>query len=133
MAHAHIQAEPDKTGVKLIVRIAGFPNDRGSAGIALWKAPRGFPEDIEHAIRTIYVSIHNHTATTTFEGVAPGIYAVTVLHDQNDNRKFDKNPLGIPREAWGVSGNVRPRMRAPRFAEARFRLEKDLAIDIRVR
>lgn len=133
MAPALIQDEKPHNVAKLIIRVTGFPSDRGSAGIALWNAPRGFPEDIEHAFRTIYVKIQNRSATTTFGDVSPGVYAVTVLHDRNDNRKLDKNPLGIPREAWGVSNNVRPRVRAPRFEDARFRLEQDLTIEIRVR
>ena len=31
--------------------------------------------------------------------------------------------LGVPTEAWGVSGNLRPSLRAPRFSEAAFTLE----------
>ena len=57
-------------------------------------------------------------AVARFDQLEPGSYAITVYHDKNDNRRFDKNRLGIPREAWGVSNNVRPRLRAPRFDEA---------------
>ena len=106
----------------LTVRVDQFPNGKGSAGIAVWKGPRGFPEGIEHAVATTYVRVENGTATARFEQLAPGPYAVTVFHDQNDNRRFDKNWVGVPREPWGVSNNARPRLRAPTFEEARIEL-----------
>jgi uncharacterized protein (DUF2141 family) len=118
----------------LTVRVDQFPNARGSAGIAVWKGARGFPEGIEHAVATTYAPIDGGTATARFEGLAPGAYAVTVFHDQNDNRRFDKNWVGVPREPWGVSNNVRPKLRAPSFDEARIDLgpgEQDVRISVR--
>ncbi len=88
----------------------------------MWDSGVGFPEDVEQALDSTYVAIENGTARADFERLAPGTYAVTVFHDENDNRRFDKNWIGIPREAWGVSNHVRPRLRAPRFDEARFEI-----------
>jgi uncharacterized protein (DUF2141 family) len=106
--------------VTIEVAVSGIDSADGTVGIALWDGDLGFPEDIEHALDTAYVTIENGTARTRFELLAPGTYAVTVFHDQNDNRRFDKNWIGMPREAWGVSNHVRPRLRAPRFDEAQF-------------
>lgn len=118
----------------LTVRVDQFPNARGHAGIAVWKGPRGFPEGIEHAVATTYVPIDGGRAVARFERLAPGSYAVTVFHDQNDNRRFDKNWVGVPREPWGVSNNIRPRLRAPTFEEARVDLapgEQEVRITVR--
>lgn len=54
-----------------------------------------------------------------FRDVAPGDYAVTVLHDENGNAKLD-TMLGIPREGVGFSNNPRLIASAPRFAAVRF-------------
>ena len=35
----------------------------------------------------------------------PGQYAIGIYHDNNDNEKFDKNFLGIPKEHFGASNN----------------------------
>lgn len=109
--------------VTLIVSVDGFPDDEGRAGVAVWSGARGFPEDIEHAIATTYVAIVGSAAEARFGPFPPGVYAVTVYHDRDGDETFDKNWLGVPREAWGVSNNVRPRLRAPRFDEARLDLE----------
>ncbi|MFM9827837.1 MAG: DUF2141 domain-containing protein [Sphingomonas sp.] len=90
----------------------------GEIGCALFKNEAGFPMAPEKAQR-IWVKANPQTVCR-YENVAPGTYAVAVSLDLNGNRRTDKNFIGIPTEAWGVSNNVRPRMRSPRFAEARF-------------
>jgi uncharacterized protein (DUF2141 family) len=57
-----------------------------------------------------------------FTGVAPGAYAVVVLHDENGNAKADMF-LGIPREGVGFSRNPRLITGPPSFAAARFTVE----------
>ena len=69
--------------------------------------------------------------THRFEDLPPGQYAVQVIHDENDNGKFDSNFLGIPSEGYGFSNNPRV-MRRPTFEEARFDLPPEGA-EIRVR
>lgn len=68
-----------------------------------------------------------------FKDVAPGPFAVAVSVDWNGNRKTDKNLFGIPTEPWGVSNNVRPSLRPPRFDEASGTMpEGDLRIEVKV-
>ena len=118
----------------LRVQVDGFKTAAGAAGIALWDAARGFPEEIEHASATTYATIQEGGAMARFDQLEPGTYAITVYHDRNDNGRFDKNWLGMPREAWGVSNNVRPRLRAPRFDEAMLALEAgEQLVEIQVR
>lgn len=117
----------------LTVRVDGFEHADGAAGVAVWHTADGFPEDVEHAVATRYVPIGDGTTLARFVGLVPGAYAVTVYHDRNDNRRFDKNWLGIPTEAWGVSNNVRHRLRAPSFDEASREFEAgDHTVDIHV-
>lgn len=71
--------------------------------------------------------------THRFENLPPGHYAVQVIHDENDNGKFDSNFLGIPSEGYGFSNNPRV-MRRPTFEEARFDLPPEGAeIHVRLR
>lgn len=131
----------DEPHVRLQVRIdVGIAESEAAAslvglvGVAVWDASHGFPEDIQHAVATTYVPIIGGEASASFEQLVPGTYAVTVYHDENDNQKFDKNWLSMPREAWGVSNNARPRLRAPRFDEASFELTASAqSIDISIR
>jgi uncharacterized protein (DUF2141 family) len=47
-------------------------------------------------------------------------YAMAVYHDRNANQKFDKNPLGMPAEPYGVSNNPRMRLGPPPIEQALF-------------
>ena len=69
--------------------------------------------------------------TVTFENVAPGNYAIMVLHDENDNSKMDFDATGRPSESYGMSNN--PMLFGPpTFTDAKFELLKeDLEIHIR--
>ena len=130
---ASAQVGERRAAVTLDVHVAGFENTDGAAGIAVWDAARGFPEEIEHAIATTYATIQDGVALARFDQLEPGPYAITVFHDKNDNRRFDKNWLGMPKEAWGVSNNVRPWLRAPRFDEASLGvIEGPRLVEIRV-
>lgn len=54
-----------------------------------------------------------------FDDLAPGEYAVRVMHDDNGNGQLDRNVVGMPTEGYGFSNNPRV-MRAATFEEARF-------------
>jgi uncharacterized protein (DUF2141 family) len=55
----------------------------------------------------------------SFAAVAPGDYALALLHDENGNGKLDSFAM-IPKEGFGFSNNPKIRFGAPRFAETRF-------------
>lgn len=72
-------------------------------------------------------------ATIAFPGLAPGDYAVMVMHDENDNGTLDKNFIGMPTEGYGFSNNPDV-MRRATFEEARFTVgAQDHAVTIRLR
>lgn len=60
------------------------------------------------------------SVTVTVADVPPGRYAVQASHDENDNRKLDRNLFGIPKEGFGFSRDARVCMGPPRFSDAAF-------------
>lgn len=55
-------------------------------------------------------------------------YAIAVYHDKNANQSFDKNPLGLPAEPFGLSNNPKMRLAPPKIEEALFGVAADGAI-----
>ncbi len=55
-----------------------------------------------------------------------------MYQDLNGNGKLDTNLFGVPKEPWGTSANVRPRMRAPRFEEGALNVNGSTRVEIRV-
>lgn len=58
----------------------------------------------------------------------PGDYAVAIYHDKNNNSKFDKNFLGIPKEHFGMSQNPKFGLSSPKYEEAVFTASEDGAV-----
>jgi uncharacterized protein (DUF2141 family) len=117
---------------EIIILISGVPSDNGTMGCALFSAERGFPLDTSEAI-VRSKEARRGTSECRFEGIPSGTYAAAVFHDENSNGRIDVNVFGIPTEAWGVSNNVRPKMRAPQFDEASFDLRNGDIVKLEVR
>ncbi|HEY1605885.1 MAG TPA: DUF2141 domain-containing protein [Allosphingosinicella sp.] len=49
-----------------------------------------------------------------------GIWALAVYHDENGNRKFDRNMFGMPKEGAGFSNNPSTFFGLPAFHKVRF-------------
>jgi uncharacterized protein (DUF2141 family) len=106
---------------EITVNVTGLAKKGGEIGCGLHSAASDFPSG-DQAEKTVWVKPSGNQALCRFSNVAPGTYAVAVIHDLNGNRTADTNAIGLPTEGWGVSQNVRPALRAPRFKEAAFKL-----------
>ena len=111
---------------KISVQINGFRNNIGVVRIVLFNQSKGFPSDYQHGLVSKSQAIDTSFISVTFDSLTYGEYALSVLHDENKNGKMDSNFFGIPKEGYGVSNNVNPTMRAPRFNEALFSLNESL-------
>jgi uncharacterized protein (DUF2141 family) len=116
----------------LTVVVTGADRPVGVLGAAVFSSADGFPNQ---PAKSAKFSMRPRTAPVdsfVFQGLTPGRYAVSVFHDQNSNSKLDANLFGVPKEPWGTTGSVRPRMRAPRFDEAMINVTTDTRVEIRV-
>lgn len=72
-------------------------------------------------------------AKVVFDNIEPGEYAVSIIHDANNNRKLDTNFIGIPREGFGFSNNVMGSFGPPSFDKAKFRVSGPAVIRIKTK
>ena len=101
------------------VHITNFENNKGSCIVCLYDKASEF-NDKGKPVQCTTVNISNKLTKAAFDNVAPGMYAVMVIHDANNNRKFDTNFLGIPKEGYGASKNKLPFAAAPKFDDNKF-------------
>jgi uncharacterized protein (DUF2141 family) len=118
---------PQPPNVRITVRLLDVRTTKGGVlRVGLHSAPGpGFPGPAPLMNQT--ASPSGQETTLTFEA-PPGTYAVAVHHDANANGKMDANFLGIPKEGYGVSNDVRTRFRPPRFSEAAVRVTRDTTL-----
>ena len=60
-------------------------------------------------------TVINYSAEISFDSISPGKYAIQFFHDENENQKMDFNLIGIPKEKFGSSNNVKPVLGPPKF------------------
>ncbi len=128
-----LAAQSGALAADVVVNVTGISDARGAIGFARFPDSRGFPMDNSGA-KALWLPADPKGVSCQYADLPDGTYAVSVSHDLNGNRRTDTNFLGIPTEAWGVSNNARPAMRAPRFDEAAFKVVggQSVTIDVRV-
>ena len=85
---------------------------------------------LKKPIKSTIIKIENKKALVLFRNLPKGIYAVSFVHDENDNKKMDTNFIGIPKEDYGCSNNAIGFMGPPKYKDAKFVLEEDKTIEI---
>ena len=96
-------------------------NSKGTLRCALWTADMGFPVKPDNASVITTAPVNGDTATCTFKDVSAGKYAISILHDENNNKNMDLASYGPPLEGYGVSNNADPLPTAlPTFKGALF-------------
>lgn len=98
----------------LKLHIDGFRNQKGDAGVTVFRSPDGWPEDNDKSFLSDTFPITGKDVTVTVK-VPAGKYAVGVLHDENSNHKVDRNILQLPKEGFGFSNNPKVWLTAPSF------------------
>jgi uncharacterized protein (DUF2141 family) len=119
----------------LTVDVRGLRNDRGEVGFALFRTAEGYPQETVRAVRTATVAAAKRTGVlVVFSDLAPGPWALAVLHDENANGRLDTNLLGVPVEGIGASSDATRRLGEPRFEDARFELgAEDVKVEVVLR
>ena len=87
----------------LAVEVRGLRSSAGSVRGALWRSADGFPSEDEKAAARAEIAALAGRVVLEFRDVAAGEVAISVFHDVDGDGALDRNFLGIPREAVGIS------------------------------
>ncbi len=73
-------------------------------------------------------SVIYQSAKISFDSISAGKYAIQFFHDENENQKMDFNLIGIPKEKFGSSNDVKPVLGPPKFEKMLFEIYEDKKI-----
>lgn len=104
--------------LQLRLEVSSFRSAKGALSCRLFNEAGNFPDG--DGFRTVRAPIEGAQATCGFANLAPGTYAVAVVHDENGNGRLDRNLLGIPAEGYGVSNNRTYALSSPKWDESKF-------------
>jgi uncharacterized protein (DUF2141 family) len=136
-AHADSAAAPKpiardaKSSITVIVE--GFHSDVGDALFALFRSEQGFPKEPLRAAGRLLSQVAQRRAEVTFSNLAPGDFAVSVLHDEDRNKQLKTGLFGIPSEGVGFSRNALGNFGPPSWDDAKMRLNPAVHLTIKLR
>lgn len=116
----------------LNVIIKNIKNDKGNILVGLYDKASGFPRHVKEGR---IVKVTEKQMKVTFPDMKPGTYAISVLHDENQNKDLDQTRLGMPREGFGFSNDAMGVVGPPTFRKARiaFKGKEDMDITINMK
>ncbi|MFM7856211.1 MAG: DUF2141 domain-containing protein [Flammeovirgaceae bacterium] len=112
-------------GQHFVVRVENIKDDRGQIGVAIYSSEKDY---MKKRFAGKFVPAKKGTVEIIFENLPTDFYAVTVMHDSNSNEKLDTNLIGIPKEGYGFSNNVKGTFGPPSFDQAKFKLGGEVVI-----
>ncbi|MFH1811515.1 MAG: DUF2141 domain-containing protein [Pseudomonadota bacterium] len=117
------QSAPAVTGAELVVVVTGVTSREGVLLVALYDSKQAWLKPAK-AVQVQRVPPSGARAEFRFAGLAPGTYAVGVVHDENRNDKLDFSFFPWPHieEAAGMSNNPTSSVGPPSFRESSFSL-----------
>lgn len=117
--------------VTIVANVTELRSDRGEVSAGLYASRQGWP-DHGTSIENCRARPRGRRATCTFRA-APGVYAIGLMHDEDGDRVFDRNFLGLPEEGYGFSNNPGTGLSGPSWESSTFRATEGATLTIRMR
>lgn len=108
-------ANPDKPNSGMIVvTFENLKKTEGFVQVSIYNKKKRFLKN-NGALQTKRVQVSDKAIKVVFDNLPFGDYAITSYHDLNENKKVDKNFIGMPKEPVAVSTIKKKRYKKPRF------------------
>ena len=113
----------------LTVKVKNLKNTDGRLEVSLFSSEGDW---LSKGAQKIVAFEDTDEVVVTFEDVTPGIYAVSVIHDENSNGDLDTGFLGIPTEDYGFSNDAKGTFGPASFEDSKFEMSVDKEIVINI-
>lgn len=115
----------------LVIDVQNIQPGEGNVLVALYDSENNFLKN--HCFGKVAKAVLGEVSFV-FEDIVPGEYAVSVIHDRNENGLLDTNFLGIPKEGYGFTNGVQGTFGPPTFEKAKFiwkGIDKKIVVPLR--
>jgi uncharacterized protein (DUF2141 family) len=120
MAAPALVGATGEAGTSVQITVISLRSHEGVVRACMTDDVAHFPRCREDAGSYRVVMSAGEPLVLDFGRVAPGRYAVALLHDENNNGQADRAAGMIPREGFGFSRDAKVRMAPPPFEAAAF-------------
>lgn len=102
------------------ITVTDIRSNKGVVRACITADAKSFPKCNQDPKAKRVVVPAGSSVTISFKGIAPGEYAVALLHDENNNGKADRTLGMIPKEGYGFSRDAKVVMGPPKYKDAVF-------------
>lgn len=114
----------------LTVSIKNVVSDKGTLRVGIFNSQSDF---LKKQLYGQIVKSKSGELQVVFEGIPEGVYAVSIIHDENENGELDSNFFGIPKEGFGFSNDAMGTFGPPSFEKASFNLKEKSALTVNLK
>ncbi len=113
----------ESSGIPIWVTIEKVRNSKGTIKVELYSGEADKEPKKGKKIARTRIKAQQGETKLCLNAPSEGNYSIALYHDENDNKKFDRNFIGIPQEGFGFSNNPPLRLGMPENKEMRFKVE----------
>ena len=124
------QSNETRKLVKLTVEVEGELPLKGSLLLTLFDSEATWLEKEVKAMSIDVASTKDYVFE--IEGLPAGTYAISIIHDENNNGELDMGMMG-PEEGYGFSNNARGMFGPAPFDEAAMEVSEDTKTTIQIK
>jgi len=110
---------------KLDIHISHAKSDKGMIRVLIFSKEAGFPDQPSKALKSLSIPPKNKGGLLSVTDLPSGNYAISVIHDEDNDGKLTTNAVGYPTEKFGFSNNPKVYFSPPSFEKAAFTLGSD--------
>lgn len=103
------------------VTVRNIDEAKGTIRVGLFTNEDNF---LKKAIEGKVVKATGTEVKVVFENLKAGEYAVSVIHDENENGELDTNGIGMPKEGFAFGNNAMGMFGPPSFEKAKVVVDK---------
>ena len=103
------------------VTVRNIEEAKGSIRVGLFTNETDF---LKKAAEGKVVKATGAEVKVVFENLKAGEYAVSVIHDENENGELDTNGIGMPKEGFAFGNNAMGMFGPPSFEKAKVVVDK---------
>ena len=126
-ASAPAACETESAGPAFEVTVTGIRNAKGQISINLYGEPGDRFMKKGAWLERVRLPAQAGEVRVCVPAPAPGLYAISLFHDEDGDGRLDQNWIGIPTEGFGFSRDAPAPLRLPRFEEAAVALAEEIS------
>lgn len=106
----------------LTIEITNIRFQKGWIRLGLYNHPEQFPVNPSRTFDFEKTSLKEGMMEIILYDILPGTYVISLLDDENGNDQMDYELIKIPREGYGFSNNIKPRLKHPPYDHCSFHI-----------